>query len=308
MPPEKPARRLGRGLDALFNAPGQTATPANATPAAPPEPSALRDIPIADITSNPFQPRKNFKPDELKELQESLSGSGLLQPVTVRPSSRGKGFELIAGERRLRAATNLGWSTIPAVVKEMSDQEILTLALVENLQRSDLDPIEEAEGYNQLIRDFGYTQQTVASMVGKDRSTVANVIRMLQLPQAVLDLIQQGHLSAGQARPLLGLEDNARITEFARQAVHDGWSAREVERRVRESGKPIAPGSKGRPRKSDDRPAEVKSLEQRLRKHLQTDVAISLRPGNKGTISVSFYSPEDFDRILELLGLTNNPH
>ena len=299
---EKSNRRLGRGLDALFN----SASSATETR----EDSALREIPIRDIQSNPFQPRKNFKPEELKELQESLQGSGLLQPVTVRQSPKGKGYELIAGERRLRAAAGLGWEKIPAVVKNLSDQEILTLALVENLQRADLNPIEEAEGYDKLIRDFGYTQQTVASMVGKDRSTVANVLRILQLPSAVRTFIEEGHLTAGQARPLLGLPDEGRITTFARLTVQKGWSAREVEQRVREIGITDKVGTKakrGRPTKVDSRPAEVRNLEQRLRKHLQTDVAIILKSGNRGTLNVEFYSPDDLERVTELMGLTNNP-
>ena len=302
MTPEKSNRRLGRGLDALFD------TASSATEAR--DDSALREIPIADIQSNPFQPRKNFKLDELKELQESLQGSGLLQPVTVRQSPKGKGYELIAGERRLRAAAGLGWEKIPAVVKNLSDQEILTLALVENLQRSDLNPIEEAEGYDKLIRDFGYTQQTVASMVGKDRSTVANVIRILQLPSIVRTFIEEGHLTAGQARPLLGLPDEARITTLARLTVQKGWSAREVEQRVREIGTSDTGGTtvrRGRPAKVDSRPAEVRNLEQRLRKHLQTDVTIVIKSGNRGTLSVEFYSPDDLERVIELMGLTNNP-
>ncbi len=300
MPPEKPARRLGRGLDALFN-----------TPPLPKETyaeeSALRDIGIDQISANPFQPRKSFKPAELSELQGSLQSSGLLQPITVRPSPKGSGYELIAGERRLRAAANLGWPTIPAVIKDLSDQEILTLALVENLQRSDLNPIEEAEGYGQLIRDFGYTQQTVATMVGKDRSTIANVLRTLNLPAGVRRLLQEGELTAGQARPLLGLEDPARISALAREIVEKDLSAREVERRVRES----APGGKsqgrGRPRKADARPPEVRRLEQALRKRLQTDVTISVRIDNRGTIAVEFYSPEDLERVVELMGLINSP-
>jgi ParB family chromosome partitioning protein len=303
MAPEKSSRRLGRGLDALFN------TPAPATEDR--EESALRDIPVAEIRSNPFQPRKSFKPEELTELQESLKANGLLQPVTVRQSPQGKGYELIAGERRLRAAAALGWEKIPAVVKDLSDQEILTLALVENLQRADLNPIEEAEGYHQLIRDFGYTQVTVASMVGKDRSTIANVLRILQLPIQVRELIEIGHLTAGQARPLLSLPDEDRITTFARLAVEKGWSAREVEHQVREIGNAEpdkAQRKPGRPKKVDSRPAEVRSLEQRLRKHLQTDVTIVLKRGTRGSINVEFYSPDDLERVVEMIGLTNNPH
>jgi ParB family transcriptional regulator, chromosome partitioning protein len=299
MAPEKSQRRLGRGLDALFNAP----TTQGATTQTE---GALREIAISEIVPNPFQPRKNFQAAELRELQESLQTNGLLQPVTVRQASKGKGYELIAGERRLRAATNLGWKEIPAVIKDLTDQQVLTLALVENLQRSDLNPIEEAEGYEQLIRDFGYTQQTVADLVGKDRSTVANVLRILHLPHPVRALIQEGHLTAGQARPLLGLDDSARITTFANQAVVNGWSAREIERRVRESPKTAAP-RKGRPRKTDERPPEIRLLEQQLRKHLQTDVAITLKAVDRGTIAISFYSPDDLARVMELMGIIDNP-
>jgi ParB family chromosome partitioning protein len=302
MAPEKPARRLGRGLDALFN------TPSTSTGSAPTPENALRDIPITQIRQNPFQPRESFDTTELKELQDSLESSGLLQPVTIRPASSGNGYELIAGERRLRAATNLGWKTISAVVKDLTDQEVLTLALIENLQRTDLNPIEEAEGYNRLIQDFGYTQQGVASIVGKDRSTVANVIRILQLPPTVRKLIQKGQLSSGQARPLLALENSATIIFFAEQTVAKGWNAREVERRVRENTEQGTTPKKGRPRKVDERPADIRSLEQRLRKHFQTDVAINLKAGNKGSIVLDFYSPEDLERIVELAGLTDNPH
>ncbi|MEO7368345.1 MAG: ParB/RepB/Spo0J family partition protein, partial [Gemmatimonadaceae bacterium] len=195
-----------------------------------------------------------------------------------------------------------------AVIRVMSDREVLTLALIENLQRSDLNPIEEAKGYDRLIQEFGHTQQTVAEMVGKDRSTVANVLRLLQLPDVVRELIEEGQLSAGQARPLLGLEDSSRITLFAKQLVQEGWSVREVERRVREVDRPASPGKRGRPRKIDDRPAEIRSLEQRLRKHFQTDVTIDLKSGSKGSIAVAFYSADDLDRMIEILGLPEASH
>lgn len=296
MPPEKSNRRLGRGLDALFNA------PTNQSVEVP-----LRDIPIAQIASNPFQPRKNFSPVELRELEDSLRLNGLLQAVTVRPAKSGKGYELIAGERRLRAATNLGWKQIPAVVKELDDQQLLTLALVENLQRFDLNPVEEAEGYERLIREFGYTQQSVAEIVGKDRSTVANVIRILQLPPAVRELIQQGKLTAGQARPLLGLEDRSNITALANQIVEFGWSAREVESRVREIPAPAGTSKRGRPKKEDTRSADVRNIEQQLRKYLQTDVSITVKKENRGTLMIDFYSADDLERLLETMGLRLNP-
>jgi ParB family transcriptional regulator, chromosome partitioning protein len=301
MAPEKSTRRLGRGLDALFNTPP-------ATQEIPPI-SALRDIPLTQIKSNPFQPRKTFQKEELDELRESLKASGLLQPVTVRPSPAGNGYELIAGERRLRAAADLSWETIPAVVKEMNDQEILTLALIENLQRSDLNPIEEAEGYDQLIREFGHTQQSVASIVGKERSTVANVLRILQLPPDVRKLIEQGKLTAGQARPLLALEDEARVTGFAKLTVEKGWSAREVERRVREAGEPYSEKARrgGRPPRSETKSPAVRDVEQRLRKHFQTDVSITMKSATRGSLNIEFYSPEDLERVTEIIGLPINP-
>lgn len=305
MPPEKSARRLGRGLDALFNSPPEQASTSK-------EEGALREIDISDISRNPFQPRISFRIEELRELQESISANGLLQPVTVRKTPNGPGFQLIAGERRLRAATNLGWKKIEAVVREMSDREVLTLALVENLQRSDLNPIEEAKGYDRLIQEFGHTQQTVADIVGKDRSTVANVLRILQLPEPVRELIGEGKLTAGQARPLLGLEDTSRITLFAKQAVQEGWSAREVERRVRETDRSVdnsgGAAKRGRPRKLDERPAEIRSLEQRLRKHFQTDATIDLKAGSKGSITIAFYGADDLERLIEILGLPGTSH
>lgn len=302
MAPEKPTRRLGRGLDALFNTPGASSQTEQAE-------SALRNIPISLISSNPFQPRNAFLPEELHELEESLRVNGLLQPLTVRPAPKGKGFELIAGERRLRAATTLGWTEVPAIVKEMADREMLTLALVENLQRSDLNPVEEAHAYERLIRDFGHTQQTVAEIVGKDRSTVANAMRILQLPSGVRDLIEQGKLTAGQARPLLGLENPSRITALANQIVESGLSAREVERRVREDPPKRDPTARrGRPRKIDLRPPEIRSLEQQLRKFLQTDVSITLKRGNRGSVVVDFYSPEDLERLVDLIGPGDDQH
>lgn len=299
MASEKTPRRLGRGLDALFNAaPAELENSGN----------ALKEIPIRVIGKNPFQPRKDFSPEGLKELQESLSLSGLLQPITVRRApGGGEAYELIAGERRLRAATELGWTTISAVVKELDDRELLGLALVENLQRSDLNPVEEAEGYSRLIGEFGHTQQTVASMVGRDRSTIANMIRILQLPIVVLQMLRDGLLTIGQARPLLGLMDEKKILDLADETARKGLSAREIEQRVREGSEKPATRKRGRPQKPDTRPIELRSIEERLRRHLQTDVSVVASSSEKGSIKISFYSPDDLERIVELLGLTNNP-
>ncbi len=286
-----PPRRLGRGLEALL------ASRESAEPAAE-EKSALQTIPVAAIRPNPYQPRQTFDAGELAELEASLRATGLLQPITVRPAGDGTAYELVAGERRLRAAINLGWTEIPAVVKPIDDRTLLTLALVENLQRTDLDALEEAEGYQRLLDEFGLTQQQVADVVGKDRSTVASTLRLLALPASVRRMLQARELSAGHARALLALGDERPMTELAREAVANGWSVREVERRVR-----ALLERPPRPAPSEDaRPAEVRRTEDHLRRHFATDVAIRLSGQDKGEIRIAFYSPDDFDRVLALLG------
>ena len=292
MATEKQPRRLGRGLEALLGSSSGLASS---------DDGSLKSIPISQIGANPFQPRMDFKVEELTELEESLKASGLLQPITVRRRQGREGFELIAGERRLRAATKLGWREIPAIIKETDDKTLLTLALVENLQRTDLNPIEEAEGYHRLSREFGLTQQEIAQTVGKDRTTVANMLRVLQLPPAVKSLLQQGKLSLGHAKVLLGLNDEAEITALAQKIVQDGLTVRELERRLREV---VSTKKIGRPRRGDSRPPELKRLEDRLRRFLQTDINIQLGTNDRGTITVQFYSADDLERILDLIGLS----
>jgi len=298
MAPDKSARRLGRGLDALFD------TAAAETPGQTAGVNAFREIAISKIKSNPFQPRKHFGTTELRELEESLRVSGLLQPITVRPApDGGDGYQLVAGERRLRAATGIGWKKIQAVVKDLGDQEMLTLALVENLQRTDLNPIEEAEGYGHLIREFKSTQQSVARIVGKDRSTVANALRLLQLPEEVRQMLRSNEISAGHVRPLLTLVEPARIIALAREVIAKGMSAREVERRVRDTATTTRRTADRRPRKTTVRPAELEQMENGLRRYLQTDVSITLKNSDRGSITIEFYSPEDLDRVAELIGI-----
>src|ERR1700741_314713 len=210
---EKTPRRLGRGLEALLGSTTGLATS---------DEGALKSIPIGQITRNQFQPRQEFSAEDLAEFQESLTASGLLQPITVRRRTGKDGFELIAGERRLRAAKNLGWKEIPAIIKEIDDRTLLTLALVENLQRTDLNPIEEGEGCLQLTSQFGLTQQQIAETVGKDRTTVANMLRLLQLPEAARRLLQEGQLTMGHAKVLLGLDDSDKIVGLAQLIVAEG--------------------------------------------------------------------------------------
>jgi ParB family chromosome partitioning protein len=262
---------------------------------------ALKSIPIGQIGRNPFQPRREFNSEELGELQESLSSSGLLQPITVRRRPGKDGFELIAGERRLRAAMKLGWKEIPAIIKDIDDRSVLTLALVENLQRTDLNPIEEGEGYHRLSNEFGLTQQQIAETVGKDRTTIANMLRVLQLPEVVRKLLQDGQLTMGHAKVLLGLEDPAMIATLAREIVNEGLTVREVERRIRESAVPRTGKKAGRPRSADRLPPEVKRVEDRLRRYLQTDVTVSVGKNDRGTLTLHFYSADDLERLLDVM-------
>ncbi len=306
-------RRLGRGLEALLaKAPARRDAPAvdstgSAPSNTPAEPSSPLDaIPLSKIRPNPLQPRKEFRPEDLADLEASLRVSGLLQPITVRPSPKGSGYELIAGERRFRAAQRLGWTEIPAIVKDVDDQTLLSLAMVENLQRSDLNPIEEAEGYEQLVKDFSLTQQEVADIVGKDRSTVANTMRLLALPASVRRLVWDGQLTVGHARALLGIGNEMRIAELAKEVVAQGLSVREVERRVRHEAPAAGDAATAVTRKkhgpSDNRSAEVRRLEDQLRKRLGTDVRITQAGAEKGEVRIPFYSADDFERLIELLG------
>lgn len=304
-------RRLGRGLEALLarapaksDAQGERRASATQTATAEAEAATpLRTIPLAHIAPNPLQPRKEFKPEDLADLEASLRVSGLLQPVTVRPSPRGQGYELIAGERRFRAAQRIGWTEIPAIVKDVDDRLLLSLAMVENLQRADLNPIEEAEGYQQLITDFSLTQQEVADIVGKDRSTVANTLRLLALPASVRRMVWDAQLTVGHARALLGIGNEHRIADLAKEVVSQGLSVREVERRVREMARPAAAAIKETAAASapDVRSAEVRRLEDGLRRRFGTDARIVQSAKDRGEIRLPFYSVDDFERLLELL-------
>lgn len=282
--------RLGKGLGALF---GEYLGEGDGAEA--------RSVPVGSVHPNPFQPRREFNEEELADLARSIRENGLLQPIVVRPAGNRTGsdrWELVAGERRWRAVTRLGWKQVPAIVRTVDDRTLLVLALVENLQRSELSALEEAEGYHQLMGEFGLTQQEVAEAVGRDRSTVANMLRLLQLPISVRRLVETGALTAGHARALLGISDTVRMADLARSAVEQGWSVREVEERVRQAG------SKGgrRQRRMQGRDPAAKALEQALERSLGTQVRIRRgRGAAKGRIEVSYYDAEDFERIFELL-------
>ncbi|HKS07603.1 MAG TPA: ParB/RepB/Spo0J family partition protein [Gemmatimonadaceae bacterium] len=285
--------RLGRGLLALLDAKG-AAEPTVRAPGA-----GLTSLSIGQIRPNPFQPRKEFRPEDLADLETSLRTSGLLQPISVRPAPGGTGYELIAGERRLRAAQRIGWTEIPAVVREVDDRTLLSLALVENLQRTDLNPIEEAEGYQRLVTDFALTQQEVADAVGKDRSTVANFLRLLALPASVRRLVWDGTISVGHARALLALGDEAQMAALAKEIVTEGLSVRDVERRARERAPSRSRTSVTR--RSDNKSPEARRIEDQLRKRLQTDARVVASGGGRGELRLPFYSADDLERLLDLI-------
>lgn len=289
----QPQSRLGRGLGALLATRG--AVDANREQPS----SALRSIAIGLIRPNPFQPRKEFRPEDLADLESSMRTSGLLQPVSVRPAPGGAGYELIAGERRLRAAQKLGWTEIAAVVKEIDDQSLLSLALVENLQRTDLNPIEEAEGYQRLIQEFDLTQQEVATAVGKDRSTVANILRLLALPASVRRLVWEGAISLGHARALLSLGDEAQMASMAKEIIAGGLSVRDVERRTRE--RTSAPANRNASKRAGIASAESRHIEEALRTRLQTDARVVLTGGGRGELRIPFYSADDLERLLDIV-------
>jgi ParB family chromosome partitioning protein len=331
MSTEKP-RRLGRGLEALLATAAQplahTGTPTASgmhagvgIGSAPASGATLEGvdaadyvhrIPIAQIRPNPYQPRREFRPEELAELEASIRSSGLLQPITVRKVGTDS-YQLIMGERRLRAATQIGWTEIPAVVKdarEVDDRALLTLALVENLQRADLNPLEEAQGYKRLTDEFGLTQQQVADAVGKDRSTIANFLRVLSLPAPVRQMLSEGLITLGHARALLALLDDRRMLELANEVVANQLSVREVERRVRQANEPTRAAEPEQPRAqrgpslpepSNQASPELRRIEDQLRRHLQTDVHLAMTGKEKGVLRIAFYSSEDLERLLELI-------
>ena len=278
--------RLGKGLGALL---GDYLEPEL-------QPGEVQKLRITSILPNPMQPRRSFVQAELEELAASIAENGLLQPVVVRAAAGADSYELIAGERRLRAVGILGWDEVPVIVRDASDRTLLVLALVENLQREALNPLEEAEGYASLGEQFDMKQADIAAAVGKDRSTVANLLRLLKLPVSVRRLVERGSLSAGHARALLAVDDPVRVAELGQQAAKEGWSVREVERRVNGTSR-----KKRKRKKTATSDPIVKAFESQLRDHFSTRVNIREEGGRKGSIEIQYHGPEDFERIYELM-------
>jgi ParB family chromosome partitioning protein len=292
MTPNK-RRALGRGLAALI--PGAAAPP-------PPAVANLgRDYflcPIEEVVRAPDQPRQTFDEESLQELAASIREQGVIQPLIVRQADGG-GYVIIAGERRWRAAQRAGLRQIPVIVKEATPAQAFELALVENLQRDDLNPIEEAEAYRRLSEEFGYTQEQLAQRVGKERSSVTNSLRLLRLPEAVRAMCASGQIQMGHARALLGCESEAAILRLARTVAARGLSVRQTEdavRRQRGGGKRAAKGGKGA-----EPSASVRDLESRLRRALGTKVKVVQRTAQAGHLQIDYASLDELDRLLERL-------
>lgn len=284
-----PKTRLGKGLGALLGEMLEEQETAELP---------IRDVELARVRPNPFQPRREFDAAALAELETSIRENGLLQPIVLRPA--GRGFELVAGERRFRALQRLEWRTAPAIVRELGDEQMLLLALVENLQREELNAIEEAVAYQQLIDGFGLTQAQVASRVGKSRSAVANSLRLLTLPVEVRDMVAADALTAGHARAVLALEGEEDRLRLAREILEKGLSVRDAERRARSFAAGKRPGGT---RKRPEAPADpvARRAEVLLQRSLGTDVRVRLRGRASGEVRVPFHDAEDFERILRRL-------
>jgi ParB family chromosome partitioning protein len=290
---------LGRGLSALI--PGEVAEETPAT-------STLVELPVSEVVPSRYQPRSGFDEETLTTLTASVRELGVLQPVLVRPRADG-GYELIAGERRWRAAKRAGLQTIPALIRQVDDTTSLEHALVENLQRADLNPLEEAAAYQQLIEEFGLTHDQVAQRVGKSRAAISNTLRLFQLPPAIQRLVAEGRLSAGHARALLGSPDRAYQEALARRAVGEGLSVREVEEAVRERNElaGLVPADAATPPEAE-KPAihrartvpGLADLEELFSEHLETRVKIRMR-GQRGQVVVDFADLEDLERIYRLV-------
>jgi ParB family chromosome partitioning protein len=314
-------RRLGRGLAALLGTPLENelhaeaiagtiglhtpeAAPAAAPPTsdAPPSSPGLLNLPVDEIEENPFQPRREFSDVEIASLAESLKQHDMLQPVLVR---RVEGrYQLISGERRLRAARQAGWTTIPARVREADDRLVAELAIVENLQRKDLNPVEKALSFKRYLDQHRCTQDDLAKRLKIDRSTIANLMRLLELPGVILDGLQKGTITAGHARALLPLGDEHEQVAFARRIETEGLSVRDVERLVAEqvgADEPEARILPGPGKKQRTRSEQVAALEQEFRLALGTKVEIKASPRGRGKLIVHFANHDEFDRLREQL-------
>ena len=297
------AKGLGKGLEALFG--DAEVAPAEKKPASrkkqeegktsesPADKSGVLYVDVNDIKPNSSQPRKNFDEEKLEELAASIESHGVIQPIVLRVL--GKGYEIVAGERRWRAARMAGLKEVPCIVKELTDEENMLLAIIENMQREDLNPIEEAEGIKRMIDTYGLTQEQVSYSVGKSRPYITNSLRLLKLPVKVQELTADGRITTGHARALASVKSKQKQIEIAERAAKEGLSVRQVENLARETKEPPKKPAKRKVKSADER-----RVEEDLKNALGTKVSIN-RKGKKGKIEIEFYSTDELERLIEIL-------
>ncbi|WP_234052882.1 MULTISPECIES: ParB/RepB/Spo0J family partition protein [unclassified Xanthobacter] len=292
---DEPRSRLGRGLAALIgemNDPEPQAVPVAPAPAAPP-----RRLPIEQVRANPRNPRRAFLEEGLEDLTASIREKGIIQPIVVRPLAGLSAYEIVAGERRWRAAQRAALHEVPVIVLELTDREALEIAIIENVQRADLNPVEEAQGYESLMAEFAYTQSDLAKVIGKSRSHIANTLRLLKLPDEVKIYLEDGRLTAGHARALVGHEDPAQI---ARQVVEKGLNVRDVEALVK--ARPPVSAGPSKASKESEKSADVRALERRLCDGLGLNVTLESR-GEGGELRIRFSNLDQLDDLCRRLGV-----
>lgn len=281
------ARGLGKGIGALF--PTETLDSIQ-------NEGQVEKIPLQKLVANPFQPRKLFDEETIEELAQSIREHGIIQPIVVR--KKGKKYEIVVGERRFRAAKMANLEEIPAIVKEMSEEQMMEIAILENLQREDLTPIEEAEAYQSLIEKLNFTQEDLANRLGKSRPHITNTIRLLQLPEEVRTMVNEGILSMGHGRALLGLKNKKRIPELAKKVVKNSLNVRQLEGLIKQLNENVSRETEKKVKKD----IFVQATESQLREYFGTNVQIK-KTKNKGKIEIEFYSEDDLERILDILQL-----
>jgi ParB family chromosome partitioning protein len=273
------AKGLGKGLGALIQN----------------EEEQVQEVSVKELRPNPYQPRKVFDQKAIDELKDSIQEHGILQPIVARKSI--KGYEIVLGERRFRAASEAGLKTVPVIVKDYTEQKMMEVALIENLQREDLNPVEEAQAYQKLIEHLKLTQEELAVKVGKSRPHIANHIRLLQLPKPVLELLSNGQISMGHGRALLGLKKKAKMQLVVQKTIDDGLNVRQLERLIQDINMNVSRGTK---KKTIENNVFIKEKESSLRDRLGTSVTIK-KTKRKGKIEIEFFSQDDLERILEIL-------
>lgn len=287
-------RGLGKGLEALFSNSEIDTQEISVTKKEESEEKGISFININEIKPNQNQPRKSFNEEKLEELAASIIENGLIQPVILRKAD--KGYEIVAGERRWRACRKAGLKEIPCIIREFTDEQNMLIAIIENMQREDLNPVEEAEGLNQMIVNFGMTQEQVSKSVGKSRPYITNALRLLKLPSEIREMLLANQLSAGHARAIAGISDTEKQIQLAEYAIKEGLSVREIEKIIKEENAP----KKKISRKKAEKSADVRKVEDDLKQIMGTKVNLN-QSGKKGKIEIEYYSRDELERLIELL-------